>query len=79
MYLILISEVKSFVRHIRTMFYVRITFSHSFHFQTNASKTYAEVATGIVDEIKERTQFVGVIFDTMNLFASFLFLFLLVK
>ncbi|RZC33618.1 DC-STAMP domain-containing protein 2-like [Asbolus verrucosus] len=72
-------EVKSFIRHVRTMFYVRIKFSHSFHFHTNSSKSYSEVAKGIVTEIKERTEGLAMFFDFVSLFTSFFFVFLIVN
>ncbi|XP_044264380.1 DC-STAMP domain-containing protein 2-like [Tribolium madens] len=76
---VVIRKVKSFIRHVRTMFYVRIKFSHSFHFQTNSSKSYSEVAEGIVGEIKERTQALAMFFDFVSFLTSFFFVFLLVK
>ncbi|GJQ86838.1 hypothetical protein Trydic_g5621 [Trypoxylus dichotomus] len=48
---VVVKKVKNFIRHIKTMFYVRIKFSHSFHFETNASKSLEDVATGIVTEV----------------------------
>ena len=61
------------------MFYVRIKFSHSFHFQTNSSKSYSQVAEGIVGEIKERTQALAAFFDFVSFMTSFFFVFLIVK
>lgn len=75
----LIAEVKSFVRHIRTMFYVRIKFSHSFKFQTNSSKSVAEISEAIVKEIKDRTHTLQEIFNYLTSAASLFFIFIIFK
>lgn len=61
------------------MFYVRIRFSHSFHFQTNQSKTMSEVAAGIVTELRHRSESVLTVFDLMSCATSMFFLFLILK
>lgn len=71
--------MKNFIRHIKTMFYVRIKFSHSFHFETNASKSLQDVATGIVTEVKQRTEGLGKIFNFMSCATSLFFMFIIVR
>jgi len=69
--------VKTFVRHIKTMFYVRIKFSHSFQYQTVASKSYKEIARGIVAEIKERSGSIVAFFNFMTSASMLFFMYLL--
>lgn len=68
--------MKIFVRHIKTMFYVRIKFSHSFEYQTVASKSYKEIAKGIVAEIKERSRSVVAFFNFMTSASMLFFMYL---
>ncbi|XP_017783011.1 PREDICTED: DC-STAMP domain-containing protein 2-like [Nicrophorus vespilloides] len=72
-------RVKQFVRHIRTMFYVRIKFSHSFHYESNHSKSMTDITTGIVTELKQRTSGLIRIFDFMSCAASLFFIFMVFK
>ncbi|CAH1169930.1 unnamed protein product, partial [Phaedon cochleariae] len=76
---VVIRKVKGFVRHIRTMFYVRIKFSHSFHFETNSSKSIAEISKGIVHEIKDRTRTITAIFQFLTSGAVLFFVFMVVR
>ncbi|KAJ8924160.1 hypothetical protein NQ315_006944 [Exocentrus adspersus] len=76
---VVIRKVKTFVRHIRTMFYVRIRFSHSFQFQTNTSRTMDEIAKEMVAEIKQRTQLLREIFQFMTSAATLFFLFVIIQ
>jgi hypothetical protein len=51
-----------------------VEFKHSFHFETNQSVSIQEIATGIVAEIRDRSnKFMGV-FDCMSFAFSFFFL-----
>ncbi|KAJ8970326.1 hypothetical protein NQ317_019606, partial [Molorchus minor] len=72
---VVVRKVKSFIRHIKTMFYVRIKFSHSFQFQTNTSKTMTEIAHEIVGEIRERTRVLKALFSFITSAATLFFSF----
>lgn len=72
-------EIKTFVRHVRTMFYVRIRFSHSFHFETTQSKSITEITEGIVTEVRHRTEGVLAVFDLMSCATSLFFLFIIFR
>lgn len=61
----------------KAMFYVKVKFSHSFHFETNQSKTLEEVSAGIVTEIRSRTDKFFGFFDWMSFVTSF-FVFIIV-
>nr|XP_022915645.1 DC-STAMP domain-containing protein 2-like [Onthophagus taurus] len=76
---VVVKKVKQFIRHIKTMFYVRIRFSHSYGYQLNASKTMEDVAAGIVTEVKERTEGLMKIFDFMSCATSLFFIFMVVR
>nr|XP_018907459.1 PREDICTED: DC-STAMP domain-containing protein 2-like [Bemisia tabaci] len=66
-------KIKEFERKLKTMFYVKITFSHSFSFQTNQTKTVRDVASDIIAEVKKRTHWFTHLFTWM----SFTFMILL--
>ncbi|XP_063977783.1 uncharacterized protein LOC135162827 isoform X1 [Diachasmimorpha longicaudata] len=72
-------KIQKFAKHMRAMFYVKVDFSHSFHFETNKSKTLEEVATGIVTEIRSRTDKFLTLFDWMSFATSFFVLFMLLR
>ncbi|KAJ8955683.1 hypothetical protein NQ318_008554 [Aromia moschata] len=74
---VVIRKVKTFIRHIKTMFYVRIKFSHSFQFQTNSSRTVSEIAHEIVGEIRERTRVLAALFTFMTSAATLFFVFMI--
>ncbi|XP_023019209.2 DC-STAMP domain-containing protein 2 [Leptinotarsa decemlineata] len=76
---VVVRKVKGFVRHIRTMFYVRIKFSHSFHFETNSSKSVVEISREIVQEIKDRTKTVTAVFHFLTSAAMLFFIFMIVR
>ncbi|KAK9892024.1 hypothetical protein WA026_018212 [Henosepilachna vigintioctopunctata] len=76
---VVVRKVKIFIRHVKTMFYVRIKFSHSFHFQSNSSKSMKEVAEGIVGEVKTRTRGIVSVVQFFNCAASLFFLFLIYR
>lgn len=61
------------------MFYVRIKFSHSFHFETNATKTLGEISSDIVAEVKDRTKGLQMIFDFITSASTIFFLFIIFK
>lgn len=63
----------------RAMFYVKLEFSHSFHMETNKSKSYREVSTGIMLEIRSKTEGFLAFFDWMSLATSFFVLFILLR
>ncbi|KAL1513928.1 hypothetical protein ABEB36_003266 [Hypothenemus hampei] len=69
---VIIRKIKIFVRHIKTMFYVRIRFAHSFKYKTVASKSVTEIAKEIVKEVKARSQGIVAFFNFMTS-ASMLF------
>lgn len=72
-------EIKKFTKHMKTMFYVKINFSQSFHFETNSSKTLEDVASGIVKEIRDRSNKFLTFFDYMSFASSFFVLFMLLR
>ncbi|XP_018570719.1 DC-STAMP domain-containing protein 2-like [Anoplophora glabripennis] len=76
---VVIRKVKTFIRHVKTMFYVRIKISHSFEFQTNSSKTVAEIAHAMTAEVRQRTEVMRTIFKFMTSAATVFFLFLIIK
>ncbi|KAG5882313.1 hypothetical protein JTB14_019337 [Gonioctena quinquepunctata] len=76
---VVVRKVKSFVRHIRTMFYVRIKFSHSFHFETQSSKSIMEISREIVQEIKDRSKTVSAVFNFLTSAAMLFFIFMVVR
>ncbi|XP_018322438.2 DC-STAMP domain-containing protein 2-like [Agrilus planipennis] len=76
---VIIRRMKNFVRRIKAMFYVQLRFSHSFHFETNQSKTMNEMTAGIATEFKNRTQRLVQIFDIMNCAASLFFVLAVIK
>ncbi|XP_076241492.1 DC-STAMP domain-containing protein 2-like [Calliopsis andreniformis] len=71
------TKIKRFTMHMKAMFYVKVKFSHSFHFETNQSKTVEEVSTGIVTEIRSRTDKFFGFFNWMSLLTS-LFTFIII-
>ncbi|ENN78198.1 hypothetical protein YQE_05350, partial [Dendroctonus ponderosae] len=74
---VIIRKIKIFVRHIKTMFYVRIKFAHSFEYKTISSKSLKDIAKEIVAEIKDRSRGIVAFFNFMTS-ASMLFLMYLV-
>ncbi|XP_030764756.1 uncharacterized protein LOC115888990 isoform X2 [Sitophilus oryzae] len=73
---VVIRKVKTFVRHIKTMFYVRIKFSHSFKYETKASKSLTEIAKEIVAEIKYRSKGIVAFFNLMTSAVMLFFLYM---
>lgn len=63
--------------HMKAMFYVKVKFSHSFHFETNQSKTIGDVSAGIATEIRSRTDTLFGVFDSIT-FVTSLFVFIIV-
>ncbi|EGI58274.1 DC-STAMP domain-containing protein 2 [Acromyrmex echinatior] len=72
-------KIKRFTRHIKAMFYVKVKFSHSFHFETNQTKTIEDVSTGIITEIRERTDRFLAVFDWMSFGTTFFIFFMLLR
>ncbi|XP_046414178.1 DC-STAMP domain-containing protein 2-like [Neodiprion virginianus] len=72
-------KINKFTKHVKAMFYVKVKFSHSFHFETNQSKSISEVATGIVTEIRSRTDRFLTVFDWMTVVTSLFFLFMMLR
>ncbi|KAF7278584.1 hypothetical protein GWI33_008203 [Rhynchophorus ferrugineus] len=69
-------KVKNFIRHIKTMFYVRIKFSHKFKYESVASKDLKTIAKEIVAEIKDRSRGVIAFFNFMTSAVMLFFLYL---
>lgn len=61
------------------MLYVKVKFSHSFHFETNQSKTIEDVSTGIITEVRSRTDKFLAFFDWMSFIATFFIVFMLIR
>ncbi|KYN11324.1 DC-STAMP domain-containing protein 2 [Trachymyrmex cornetzi] len=72
-------KIKRFTRHIKAMFYVKVKFSHSFHFETNQTKTIEDVSTGIITEIRARTDRFLAVFDWMSFTTTFFIFFMLLR
>ncbi|XP_078033110.1 uncharacterized protein LOC144467953 [Augochlora pura] len=70
-------KIKRFTMHMKAMFYVKVKFSHSFHFETNQSKSLGDVSTSIATEIRSRTDTLFTIFDSIS-FVTSLFVFIIV-
>ncbi|CAH1109561.1 unnamed protein product [Psylliodes chrysocephalus] len=74
---VVMRKIKGFIRHIRTMFYVRIKFSHSFHYESKADKSISEIAKDIQNEVKQRIKAATAIFQ-LAFVAAGMFIILLV-
>ncbi|KAF3430240.1 hypothetical protein E2986_05482 [Frieseomelitta varia] len=72
-------KVKKFTMHMKAMFYVKVKFSHSFHFETNQSKTIGDVSSNIAAEIRSRTDTLFGFFDFMNFVTSFFIFFIILR
>ncbi|XP_012274020.1 uncharacterized protein LOC105696254 isoform X2 [Orussus abietinus] len=72
-------KLEKFTKHMAAMFYVKVKFSHDFHFETNQSKSLEEISTGIVTEIRSRTDKFLTVFDWMSFATSFFILFMLLR
>ncbi|XP_076544271.1 uncharacterized protein LOC143305224 [Osmia lignaria lignaria] len=73
------TKIKKFTMHMKAMFYVKVKFSHSFHFETNQSKTVGEVSTSIATEVRSRTDALFGFFDWMSFVTSFFTFFILLR
>ncbi|XP_046404104.1 DC-STAMP domain-containing protein 2-like, partial [Ischnura elegans] len=67
-------KIESLGRQLHDAFYVKVTFSHSFDFETKSSASIGEVAGNIVAEVKQRTRVLSDTFGWMGLATSFCFL-----
>ncbi|XP_071579908.1 DC-STAMP domain-containing protein 2 [Temnothorax nylanderi] len=72
-------KIKRFTRHVKAMFYVKVKFSHSFHFETNQSKALEDVSTGIITEVRSRTDRFLAVFDWMSFMTTFFIFFMLLR
>lgn len=63
----------------KTMFYVKVKFSHSFHFEMNKTKTIHDIATNISSEIRSRTNRFITVFDWVNFLMAFFIFFMLLR
>ncbi|XP_014489319.1 PREDICTED: DC-STAMP domain-containing protein 2-like [Dinoponera quadriceps] len=72
-------KIKRFTLHVRAMFYVKVKFSHSFHLETNQSKTIEDISTDIISEVRSRTDKFLAVFDWMSLFTTFFILLMLLR
>lgn len=73
------TEIKKFTRHVKAMFYVKIKFSHSFHLETNQSKSIEDVSTDIITEVRSRTDRFLAVFDWMSFITAFFIFFILLR
>ncbi|CAG9857121.1 unnamed protein product [Phyllotreta striolata] len=76
---VVVRKVKTFIRHIRTMFYVRIKFSHSFHYESKASKSVTEIAREIQGEVKRRLKTVTAVFQLTFIAAGMFIILMFIK
>ncbi|KAL2719595.1 DC-STAMP domain-containing protein 2-like [Vespula squamosa] len=72
-------KIRRFTKHMKTMFYVKVKFSHSFHFEVNRTKTIHDIATNISAEIKSRTSRFIAVFDWVNFLTTFFIFFMLLR
>ncbi|KZC07081.1 DC-STAMP domain-containing protein 2, partial [Dufourea novaeangliae] len=70
-------KIKRFTMHMKAMFYVKVKFSHSFHFETNQSRTIKDVSANISTEIRSRTDELFGFFNSISFLTS-LFTFIIV-
>lgn len=61
------------------MFYVKVKFSHSFHFETNQSKTIEDISTDIISEVRSRTDKFLAVLDWVSLLTALFILFMLLR
>ncbi|XP_026673212.1 DC-STAMP domain-containing protein 2-like [Ceratina calcarata] len=73
------NKIKQFTMHVKAMFYVKVKFSHSFHFETNQSKTIEEVSSGIATEIRSRSDKLFGFFDLVSFVTSFFVFFIVLS
>jgi hypothetical protein len=75
----LILEMKDFISNVEEIFYVSIHFEHHFDFDTNASKTFAQIHEDITTEINDKTSHALKFIESINVFLSFYFIYILIK
>ncbi|KAL4097578.1 hypothetical protein QTP88_022329 [Uroleucon formosanum] len=73
------NSLKSYVRHMKNMFYVSIEFKHSFAFESTPSKLSSDIIRGIITEIKYKIENVVLLFDWAGSIFSFFFLYVFVR
>ncbi|XP_014221315.1 DC-STAMP domain-containing protein 2-like [Trichogramma pretiosum] len=73
------AKLKTFAREMKLIFYVKIKFSHSFHFETNKSQSIGQIASNISGEIKDKTRHFFSLIDWVSLLTSLFFLVLCLR
>ncbi|XP_025200427.1 DC-STAMP domain-containing protein 2-like [Melanaphis sacchari] len=73
------NSLKSYVRHMKNMFYVSIEFKHSFAFESTPNKLSSDIIRGIVTEIKYKIENIVMLFDWAGSIFSFFFLYVFVR
>jgi len=63
----------------KAMFYVKMKFSHSFHYETNHSKTLEEISTDVITEMRSKANRFLFFFDWMSFATSFFIFFMLLR
>lgn len=71
--------MKEFISNVESIFYVSIKFEHNFDFHTNASKTFNEIYNDIMTEINDRTNHALKFIESINVFLSFYFIYIITK
>lgn len=72
-------RMEIFTNEIRQIFYVSVHFQHSFHFETNASKSFAEIKYDIMDDIRERSAGVRAVASWMQFMSGLFFVWLVAR
>ncbi|XP_050526772.1 DC-STAMP domain-containing protein 2-like [Daktulosphaira vitifoliae] len=73
------ASLKSYVRHMKNMFYVSVEFKHSFAFDSTPSKMSSDVIRGVITEFKNRIENAVFLFDLAGTIFSFFFLYIIFK
>jgi len=63
----------------KTMFYVKVKFSHSYHYESNHSKTFEDITSGIIGEVRAKVDKVKALFDMMGFMTTFFILFMVLR
>lgn len=71
--------MKYFILNVESIFYVSIHFEHHFDFDTNASKSLVEIHQDIMAEINDKTSHALKFIESINVFLSFYFVYIIVK
>ncbi|CAD6221959.1 GSCOCG00011669001-RA-CDS [Cotesia congregata] len=73
------NNIKSFMYQLRTMFYVKINFSHFLNFETHKNNQYHNIVIYILKDIKSQISRFLVVFNSMSFVTSFFFLCVLLR